>query len=237
MGGVWILNIIKSLFNRKKEKYLDPSLNLDCTEFEVNNWIISEFVIQELIPIVGVKPYPINELLLMVAAVCRLKPTHVFEWGTHIGKSARVFYETAHSFGIRTEIHSIDLPDEIDHVEHPKSMRGEYVKDIKEVKLYQGDGIEKSLEVIKNMPGDIKPLFFLDGDHGYESVKRELENIMIHVQDANILVHDTFYQSPESGYNIGPYRAIVETLSSISNKYLTISIGTGLPGMTLLYQL
>src|SRR5207245_8967376 len=70
-----------------KGKIQDPAVNVNCSEFEVNNWIISEFIFQKLVPIVGVTPYPINELALMVSAVCRLKPTHIFEWGTHIGKS------------------------------------------------------------------------------------------------------------------------------------------------------
>ena len=77
------------------KKYSSPILNDGCGKFEINNWIISNFVIRELISIVGIKPYPLNELMLMTAAVCTLKPTHIFEWGTHFGKSARIFYETA----------------------------------------------------------------------------------------------------------------------------------------------
>ncbi len=207
------------------------------SDFEVDKWIISDFVARRLVAIVGVHPYPLDELLLMAAAVCRLKPTHIFEWGTHVGKSARVFFETSKQFGISAEIHSIDLPDEARHEEHPGRKRGALVKKIPEVKLHQGDGLEESLKILAELQGDIKPLFFLDGDHEYESVMRELVGIMTKVPDAAILVHDTFYQSAESGYNIGPHRAIEEALKSLPNRYSRISTSAGLPGMTLLYVL
>ncbi len=220
-----------------KGTYSDPAVNKNCTEFEVNNWIISEFILKELIPVVGITPYPLEELSLMVAAVCRLKPTHIFEWGTHFGKSARIFYETTTKFRIGTEIHSIDLPDEVPHVEHPKSKRGLFVRGIQGINLHQGDGLEKSLEIINSISGTVNPLFFLDGDHSYESVKRELETIMTNVPNANILLHDTFYQSAESGYNIGPYKAIRDTLKSVANSFIQMNTNAGLPGMTLLYRL
>jgi hypothetical protein len=54
---------------------------------------------------------------------------------------------------------------------------------------------------------------------------------------AAILLHDTFYQSEQSGYNIGPYKAITEILDSMSETYQVMSTTTGLPGMTLLYKL
>ena len=57
----------------------DPAVNTHCAEFEVNNWIISEFVVGTLVPIVGVHPFPLNELFLMVSAVCRLKPDYIVE--------------------------------------------------------------------------------------------------------------------------------------------------------------
>ena len=220
-----------------KGKIQDPAVNVNCTEFEVNNWIISEFIFQRLIPIVGITPYPINELALMVSAVCRLKPTHIFEWGTNIGKSARIFHETVKHFGLSTEIHSIDLPDEIDHHEHPKAKRGVLVKGIGDVRLYKGDGLKTALEMYRKMREICRPLVFIDGDHSYESVKRELGEIMKRMPNANILLHDTFFQSAESGYKVGPYQAITDTLSNMPHRYKIISTNTGLPGMTLLYHL
>jgi cephalosporin hydroxylase len=215
----------------------DPVLNGHCTEFEVDKWAISDFIVNRLIPIVGTHPYPLDELLLMAAALCRLKPTHVFEWGTHVGKSARIFFETSKAFGIATEIHSIDLPDASEHPEHPGRKRGLLVKDIPEVRLHQGDGLEESLKIVESLQGTVRPLFFLDGDHAYASVMRELVGIMTKVPDAAILLHDAFYQSAESGYNTGPYRAVVDALKSVPNRYERISANTGLPGMTLLYVL
>jgi len=225
------------IYRLSKGKIQDPAVNVNCSEFEVNNWIISEFIFQKLVPIVGVTPYPINELALMVSAVCRLKPTHIFEWGTHIGKSARIFYETAKHFGLSPEIHSIDLPDEIDHHEHPREKRGMFVKGIPAVRLYQGDGVKTALEIHRKVSEMCRPLVYIDGDHSYSAVKRELGEIIKNMPNASILLHDTFYQSAESGYKLGPYKAITDTLSNMPHRYKIISTNTGLPGLTLLCHL
>ncbi|HXB41310.1 MAG TPA: hypothetical protein VNZ49_12260, partial [Bacteroidia bacterium] len=70
----------------------------------------------------------------------------------------------------------------------------------------------------------------------YESVKKELETILKTVPNAIVLLHDTFYQSEDSGYNIGPNKAIEDVLGENKNAYKIISTNTGLPGMTLLYK-
>ncbi len=227
---------LQKIINIVGEKRGDPAKNLSCTEFEVDNWIISNFVLKKLVPSVGFRPFPLSELCLLSSTVCYFKPTHIFEWGTNIGKSARVFYETAKYFNIPIEIHSIDLPDNLSHVEHPGSNRGKLVRGLKNVTLHQGDGLDKSLEIIKDIKGDFIPLFFIDGDHSYESVKRELSGIMSSVPNALILIHDTFYQSKESSYNIGPFKAVKEVLDSPINKYKEVHTNLGLPGMTLLYN-
>jgi len=221
----------------KKNKFSDPALNLNAGEFEVNNWIISEFVVEKLIPAVGMHPFPLNELMLMSATVCRFKPTLIFEWGTNIGKSARVFYETIKAFEIPCEIHSIDLPDDVFHNEHPKNDRGKLVRGLEEVRLHQADGLTRSFEIFDKSKTNGTVLFFVDGDHSYESVKRELESILKHIPNAKILLHDTFFQSPDSGYNIGPHKAIEDVLGNDKNKYKIISTDFGLPGMTLLYKI
>jgi hypothetical protein len=71
----------------------------------------------------------------------------------------------------------------------------------------------------------------------FRTVRHEFGTILTKVPKADILLRDTFYQSPESHYNIGPYRAIIDVLAEISNNYSAISTQTGLPGLTLLYQL
>jgi cephalosporin hydroxylase len=214
----------------------EPVKNVNCSEFEVDNWVISDFIINKLAPTVGAHPYPLTELNLMVAALCYLKPEQIFEWGTNIGKSARIFYETGKRFNIPLEIHSMDLPDHVDHVEHPKSNRGDMVKGYSGVTLYQSDGLAKSIELYQQHPIR-KTLVFIDGDHSYESVYRELNGVIDAMPNAHILLHDTFYQSKESGYNIGPYQAIEDTLQeNPKHQYRKISTTTGLPGMTLLYK-
>jgi cephalosporin hydroxylase len=173
----------------------------------------------------------------MVSAVSRLQPDHIVEWGTHLGKSARIFYETSKHFGLDIEIHSVDLPDEMVHQEHPGQQRGVLVKGLREVNLHQGDGLTVCIEMHNRIGKPNKTLVFIDGDHDHDSVKRELTGVMTHMPDANILLHDTFFQSAESGYNIGPYQAIAEAMAATPGRYRTLSTNTGLPGMTLLYQL
>jgi len=50
-----------------------------------------------------------------------------------------------------------------------------------------------------------------------------------------VLLHDAFYQSPESGYNVGPYLAIGRVLRKRAGQFKQVDSGLGLPGMTLLY--
>lgn len=228
--------LIRKLAAVGKADRREPAKNLQCTEFEVDNWLISEFIVDTLAPIVGTHPYPIAELNLMVAAVCQLKPEQVFEWGTNIGKSARIFHETGKRFGIPMEIHSIDLPDDRKHQEHPGYRRGYMVRGCRDVTLHQGDGLSKAIELYQRQPAK-RTLVFIDGDHSYESVARELKGVMDAMPQAHILLHDTFYQSEASGYNIGPYRAINEVLAAAKDAYRVMATATGLPGMTLLYRL
>lgn len=226
--------MIDKLFKSSK-KFEDPAKNPGSTEFEVNNWIVSDFVVSNLVPVVSAHPFPLNELMLMTATVCRFKPELIFEWGTNIGKSARIFYEITKAFNIRSEIHSIDLPDDVFHNEHPQNNRGKMVRGLKEVTLHQADGIECSLGLIKQKTPKGKVLFFVDGDHSYESVKKELSAILQHVPDAVVLLHDTFYQSEDSKYNIGPYKAVKEVLGNYKG-YELISTNMGLPGMSLVFK-
>jgi len=78
---------IKKIYGKLTNSSSDAAPNPGATEFEVNNWILSEFVVNRLVPVVGVHPYPLNELMLMAGAVCRFRPSHVFEWGTNIARN------------------------------------------------------------------------------------------------------------------------------------------------------
>ena len=230
---------LKITFQRYFNKFynrLNPVPNPGGGEFEIDNYLLSRFIVFELLPIVGFTPFPLNELLLMTGTVCRLRPNILLEWGTHVGKSARIFSETSNMFNLGIQIHSIDLPDHIAHVEHPGNQRGKYVKTKYNVHLYQGDGLEKAHEIISSLGLNQNILFFLDGDHSFDSVFSELTTIMTKYPNANILVHDTFFQSDSSMYNIGPYKAIQSALQVLPNSFHIISMNTGLPGMTLLFH-
>jgi cephalosporin hydroxylase len=244
-------NYFKSHWSKKYQKSIDKILpiflklyqskntvvNDNSTELEVNINQLSSFIIKDLLPIVGVSPFPITELLLMSSAVVKLRPDYIFEWGTHLGMSARVFHEICKKYEINTIIHSIDLPDDIEHIEHPGEKRGIKVKGIKNVILHQGDGLETSIDIAKKLEDNSKLLFLLDGDHSYDSVTRELHGIHKTFPKANMIIHDTFYQSGDSGYNIGPFEAVRDFLEQKLNHYKKLSTDIGLPGMTLLYTI
>lgn len=212
----------------------DPVCNPKASEFEVDLWTLSRFVIEKIVPVVGTHPYPLNELLLMAGAACRLEPTVVFDWGTHIGASARIFYECSLTFELGYEIHSIDLPPDVSHVEHPGEEHGRLVKGLANVHLHRGSGVEVALEQWRKLGRPERPLFFVDGDHAYESVLDELNQIFSAVPDASALAHDTFFQSAESNYNVGPARAIDEIVEKYPGRFRVVKSGLGRPGMTLL---
>jgi len=237
------MNLVQKLKQRLRRRtpgsllgnrYFEPARNIAAREFEVDLWVLSQFVLDRLIPVIGVHPFPLNELLLASAAVCRVKPKIVFDWGTHIGASARLFYECARAFQLDYEVHSIDLPDEASHVQHPGSEHGRLVRGLPGVHLHRGDGVSVALEQWERLGRPARPLFFVDGDHSYQSVLRELEQIFSASSDATVLAHDTFFQSQEAGYNIGPSQAIGRTLSQYPSRFKVIHSGPGLPGMTLL---
>ena len=214
--------------------WTDPVRNPAASEFEVDLWILSRFLLEKVVPVVGTHPYPLNELLLMAAAACRLKPSVVFDWGTHIGASARIFYECEQAFKLGYEIHSVDLPPDANHVQHPGQEHGRLVQGLERVHLHRGNGVKVALEQWRKLDCPKRPLFFVDGDHAYESVRDELNEIFSTVPDASALAHDTFFQSSESKYNVGPARAIDEIVEKFPSRFSVVKSGLGLPGMTLL---
>jgi cephalosporin hydroxylase len=239
------MTMIKKILNVFRPKPLADSVVIKpiakTRDFDVNThpqpeadkWTLSEFVVKTLVPIVGVHPYPLDELLLMCSTLNYFRPDLIVEWGTHYGASARVFFEAAQFLSIKTEIHSADLPLDVAHVENlqDQNMRGHLVKG-KPVHLHFGDG----LVVVQNLMEEKQPrlpLIFLDGDHAYETVQRELNILKEIAPRAVVLAHDTFYQKESSNYNIGPYKAVTEFAEKHSLP--TYSTALGLPGMTLLY--
>lgn len=184
-------------------------------------------------PVVGVHPYPLDELLLMCATVAYFKPQIIIEWGTHFGVSARVFYEMTRYLGLRIEIHSVDLPPTAQHVENldDPNRRGRLVKGL-DVQLHLGDGLDVA-QSIMSAHHNTMPLFFLDGDHAYQSVWRELNGVKSITNRGVVLVHDSFYQGPESNYNRGPSEAVTQFAQA--NRLRVYSTLLGLPGMSLVY--
>jgi hypothetical protein len=202
---------------------------------QADKWDLSVFVVRTLVPIVGVRPYPVDELLLMCSTVAYFRPGIIIEWGTHLGKSARVFCEITRYLSLSIPIHSIDLPPHSGHVEniHDLAERGRYVKNLP-VQLHLGYG----MSIARGLLGEVKgivPLIFLDGDHSYETVKDELFGLRTETPRAVILVHDSFYQGPEAHYNCGPYQALMEF--STTHKLSVYSTALGLPGLSLVYWL
>lgn len=197
--------------------------------FQVDNYILSQFIVEELVHLVDHWPYPPPELHLMVAAVCWVQPHLIIEWGTNVGGSARIFWYTAKKFDIPCHIHSIDLPEGAYHSENIATNRAVHVRGLPDISLHYGDGLDIGLKILCDNPG-ARCLFFLDGDHAYESVRRELEGIMGTSPKTPILMHDT-----HPSWHRGPREALHDALKTRPGVYRTASTEIGLPGMTFVY--
>lgn len=192
---------------------VDPTRHPEGSEFEVDGWVPSGFICDQLVPIVGIYPHPIHALIVMCAAVTRLKPPLIFEWGTTNARSARMLYHVSHDYG-----------------EHPQASRGYLVQGIPAVHLHPEDGSNTSLEFTRDAGSPSESLFFIDGNHGYESVKRELEGVMASAPKPSLLLQDTFSQSSESEYNIGPHLAVEEMTAKFLSWFSVVKTGMSLPG-------
>ena len=232
------MNLLRRFFLLKTDDLPthDNALNVSTRSLpEANKWSLSEFIIRKLVPIVGTHPYPLDELLLMTSSLSYFKPDIILEWGTHHGKSARIFYEVEQYLKLGTKIHSIDLPPDEEHIEniHNAMQRGEFVRGLP-VALYIGDGLTIARKVLVEIKPNL-PLFFLDGDHSFESVWKELNGIKEIASHAVILAHDVFLQGTESGYNYGPYEALSKFTSHYHLPFQFTILS--LPGMGLTYWL
>ena len=94
-----MLEMVRRLFGRTGG-FADPVRNLRASEFEVDLWELSRFVLERCVPVIAVHPYPLNEQILAAAAACRLRPGVIFDWGTHHGHS------TSSSLGMRPGVRS-----------------------------------------------------------------------------------------------------------------------------------
>lgn len=134
--------------------------------------------------------YPDEEIGLMVDTLEKFRPYWIFEWGTNRGSSARIFWEAARLIPLQVEIHTTELPNGIDYLEHPGDDSGLFVRGLERVTQHRGDGVETSLSLANLLPKR-KTLFFIDGDHSYEPVLSELYEVSETYPGACILLHDT----------------------------------------------
>lgn len=140
--------------------------------------------------------YGEDEVRFFAETIWELQPTHIFEWGTNVGASARVFYELTRIGGIRCDVHTTEHPDHATH-DHPGHLLGRWLKGCN-VKMHTGDGVNVSLAEYVHAGAPEQVLFFLDGDHSYAAVLRELEAIAATAPSAVILVHDTSHPVEET---------------------------------------
>ena len=192
---------------------------------EVDKWAASAMV-RTLQAIVGDQPYPADELLLMTAAFAFHRPETVIDIGTHLGKSARIWHELSTRLHTASSIHTVDVLDPT-HPEFPGAGHAAYVR-AKPVQIHIGDGAAVAEGLVRPAPRR-RYLLFLDGDHRFETVSRELE-VLRQLSGGAALIHDTFFQ-PSSRYNHGPYLAIQQFLKTYTPRQV-LHLQSGLPGMS-----
>lgn len=204
-----------------------PEKRLNC---DTND--LGRFVQFRLLPLVGAFPYPPDELMLMAATVVSIRPEIIIEWGTNIGVSARVFLETTRRYSIRSKIHSIDLPFDAEHFEHPKWRRGILVRG-RDVTLHEGDGLTTAMTILAANVGR-SSLVFIDGDHAETAVRREAETLWEAYPTLPILFHDTFVDPETNVPANGPGLAIRDLVRCERHRWTVLGTGLGRPGMTLI---
>jgi glycosyltransferase involved in cell wall biosynthesis len=177
-------------------------------ELELDKRQLSRIVCDKLVPIVGVHPYPLDEQLFMTAAVRWMRPDIIVEWGTHIGASARIFFEAKTALGLEAEVHTIDLPPGAGHIENLSDprLRARLIAGMPVVR-HVGDGAERARGIL-SAGAYRRPLFFIDGDHTFRSVLRELEAVRSMAPQAAILVHDTHFRKLAPGTCCDPWIAL-----------------------------
>jgi cephalosporin hydroxylase len=224
----WLRHVVRSLLPRKrwsKAEHLLPG-NHPISPLSL---LGSKFVAESLLSRAGYWPYPPGELHLMTVTLLWWQPDVIFEWGTHLGNSARIFHWIAEAFAIDTQIHSIDLPPDVSHAENLKELRGVLVRNFSNVHLHLGDGVNKALELFAALKPR-KALFYVDGDHHAETVTRELEAICAATPMAPILLDDTH----DWGTSDSPRGAMLQFLERHHHDYEVFENVATLPGMSLL---
>lgn len=174
--------------------------------------------------LLGIPGYPDAEIGLMVDTLEKFRPYWIFEWGTNRGSSARIFWEAARFIPLQVEIHTTELPDGIDYLEHPGEDCGLFVRGLERVTQHRGDGVETTLSLARLLPKR-STMFFIDGDHSAEVVQSELFEVGESYPGACILLHDT-------GHSVsGPREALESFLACVPRQYEVTRVETPV-GMT-----
>lgn len=215
---------------------ISKNSHLWCCEADVGQ--LDGFVLEKILPKTGLL-YPFAEMALMALVVDRVQPTHIFEWGTNIGGSAKVFYHITESLGLDIPIHTWDLPEDVSHGQHPGENHAKLAKGLSRVHLHRDDGLKGALaqyQIEKKKNQKIRPLFFVDGDHSYKSVIREITGLIAVQDEFHLLAHDTFPQKPDAkGQSRESWLGCPAALNLAAQDYRWLNVGFGNPGMAYLW--
>lgn len=145
---------------------------------------------------IGLHDYPDEHIALFQDTVERLKPTHIFEWGTNWGESARIWYELTEGQDPLCQIHTTDINmlgapcgEHPGHL-HGHWIRGQTVMDRPRLHWRRGEGCETSIRLWKVLLPE-HSLFFIDDSHRVLANARYLRAISHECPPAVIIVHDS----------------------------------------------
>lgn len=210
-------------------KFYDPTAIVKVGDlFEVDCWSLSELLLERVVPKIGIRPYPLNEQMLMAAAVAFVRPAAIIEWGTHLGKSARLFWEVKEALGLRgCRVCTVDSMDPT-QPEFPGASRGDFLGDTG-VEQIVGDGAQIAGRLIEDIHEPV--LIYVDGDHSREATKRDFSIWPKLPPKSGLLAHDVLFQEP-SDYNTGPWESLQECLEDNRSTIAQVQWQLlGLPGM------
>lgn len=153
----------------------------------------------------AVPGYGDDEIGFIADTVEALRPTHIYDWGTNVGASARIWWEAAPTAQITTVEHPDDQT-----FDHPGHRYGLWCEGLgPRMRMLKGDGVRTSIETFVEDGRPPNALFFLDGDHEYDAVFDELEAIHGWAPEAVVLVHDTSHPVCETEAAVEDFMEII----------------------------
>jgi cephalosporin hydroxylase len=217
---------------------MELSKNKNPWCLEANTAELDRFVLEKILPKTGLL-YPLAEISLMALAADRVRPTHILEWGTNIGGSAKIFHTITEALQLNTAIHTWDLPEDVPHGQHPGKDHGKLARGLPRVHFHRQDGLQGALAKMESERAQfpkIRPLFFVDGDHSYASVIREIAGLVSVQDEFHLLAHDTFVQKPDAkGQSRESWIGCPTALEAFAKDYRWLNVGFGKPGMAYLW--